>query len=64
MDTDTDQIDLIWGIDAIARFIKRSNRQTYHLLAKGEIPAKRVGGRWVATKEALIRFFKQTGDRQ
>lgn len=64
MDTDTDEIDLIWGISAIARAIGRTDRQTYHLLANGELPAKRVGGRWVADRDELIAFFKRTGDRQ
>ena len=64
MDTDTEQIDLIWGISAIARAIGRTNRQTYHLLANGELPAKRVGGRWVADRDELVAFFKRTGGRQ
>ena len=64
MDTDTHEIDLIWGISAIARAIGRTNRQTYHLLANGEFPAKRVGGRWVADRDVLVAFFKRKGGRQ
>ena len=64
MDTDTEQIHLIWGIAKIARVIGRSDRQTYHLLANGKLPAKLVGGRWVADRDELIAFFKRTGDRQ
>jgi hypothetical protein len=45
-----------WGIDEIAEVIGRNHRQTFHLLAKGEIrSAKKVGGRWCASRDALLR---------
>jgi hypothetical protein len=47
------QLDLLWGADAIAAFIGRSPRQTFHALASGEIPAKKVCGRWCASRAAL-----------
>ena len=53
-------LDLIWGVSAIARLIGRSDRQTFHMVSTGEIPAKKVGGRWVAKREALERFFEET----
>ena len=52
-----DNIDLVWGAEEIAKLIGRSPRITFHLLEKGEIPAKKVGGRWVAERGQLIRFF-------
>lgn len=52
-------IELIWGGEEIARLIGRSRRITFHLLEKGELPAKKVGGRWVADRNKLIAFFME-----
>lgn len=49
--------DLIWGASSIARAIGRTDRQTFHLLDQGILPAKKVGNRWVAERGALMRFF-------
>ena len=46
--------ELLWGTRAIARAIGRTERQTFHLLEKRLLPAKRVGGRWVASRRRLI----------
>ncbi|RZS82069.1 hypothetical protein EV217_2882 [Phyllobacterium myrsinacearum] len=50
-------MDLLWEVDEIAKLIGRTPRQTFHMLKKGELPAKKVGGRWVAERGQLIRFF-------
>ena len=50
-------IDLIWEVGAIAKLIGRTERQTFHLLSSGCLPAKKVGGRWVAERGKLIAFF-------
>ena len=51
------KIDLLWEVTEIAKGIGRTERQTFHLLQSGELPAKKVGGRWVAERGQLIRFF-------
>lgn len=56
----SDQLDLIWGGEEIAKAIGRTRRITFHLLEKGELPAKKVGGRWVAERGKLLRFFMET----
>ena len=53
----TENIDLVWGVHAIANLIGRSERQTFHLLAKGDLPAKKVSGRWVVSRKKLVEFF-------
>lgn len=50
-------IDLIWGADEIGKIIGRSPRVTFHLLTTGALPAKKVGGRWVAERGKLLSFF-------
>jgi hypothetical protein len=52
-----DAMDLIWGAEAIAKFIGRSTRSTFHMLDNEELPAKKVGGRWVAERGKLLSFF-------
>lgn len=55
-----DQMSLIWGGEQIAKVIGRPTRVTFHLLEKGELPAKKVGGRWVAERNKLLAFFLET----
>ena len=52
-------IDLVWGIAAIARLIGRSERHTYDMCASGHLPARQVGNRWVAKREAIVKFFDE-----
>jgi hypothetical protein len=46
--------DLVWSCSAIAEVIGRSERATFHLLANQLLPAKRVGGRWCASRGKLL----------
>lgn len=52
-------LDLVWGIDGIAHIIGRTKRQTHHMLATGVLPARQIGHRWVAKRDALERFFDE-----
>jgi len=49
--------DLLWGVTAIAREIGRTPRQVFHLAAQGNIPVRKVGGRYVASLRALRRHL-------
>jgi hypothetical protein len=50
--------DLVWGAEAIGLVINRTERQTHHLLSTGAIKcARKVGGRYVAGRSALLREF-------
>lgn len=55
---DSKDDDFLWGVEPIAHEIARDVRATYHLLASGEIPAKKVGGRWVASRMKLRAFLR------
>jgi hypothetical protein len=52
-----DPIDVIWGIAEIAKVIRRSERQTYHLVATGKLPVKKFGARYCASRRALQELF-------
>lgn len=47
--------DLIWGSKAIAQEINRTVPQTFYMLEEGRFPARKVGGLWCASREALRR---------
>lgn len=57
MDDKTEGLDLVWGARAIGELIGRNPRQAFYLLEKGELPAKRVGALWVASRAALRRHL-------
>ncbi len=50
-------MDLLWEATEIAQAIGRTVRQTYNMLEVGELPARKVGGRWVASRRALEAHF-------
>jgi hypothetical protein len=50
--------EFCWGAAEIGAVIGRNPRQTHHLLTNGQIAcARKVGGRWVASRSALLREF-------
>ncbi len=49
--------DLAWGVEEISKAIGRDKRATYHLLANNKLPARKVGGHWVASKSRLLAFL-------
>lgn len=58
-DNDTTSLgsDLIWGVAGIAAAINRSPRQCFHMLENGRLPARKIGGRWCASRVGLQKFF-------
>jgi hypothetical protein len=53
----TDDDDIVWEVAEIAKEIKRTARQTYHLLNTGQLPARKVGGRWVGSRKKLRAYL-------
>ncbi len=53
--TNTQDLDEpVWEVSNIARIICRNERQTFHLLATGKLPANKVGSRYVSTRRKLL----------
>lgn len=46
-------LKLLWGAPAIARALNITRRKAYHLLETGSLPARKVGGSWVADIDRL-----------
>jgi len=50
-----DVLDVLYGADAIARFVGLPRWRIYHAAAHGHLPIKRIGGTVVARKSELDR---------
>jgi hypothetical protein len=56
-----DKLDCpVWGAAAIGQVIGRTERQTFHMLEAGLLPAKKLGQRWAASRNKLLAAV--TGD--
>ncbi len=53
-----EKFELIWGIGDIATAIGQSFNATAYMLKMGQIPARKVGDRWVIERGELVAFFK------
>jgi hypothetical protein len=53
-DSDIESPDIVWGAAAIAKIIGRSGRQAFYLLESGALPGRKVGRRWVASRQKLL----------
>ncbi len=56
--------DLLWGVRPISRTINRTERQTFHLLESGLLPATKIGGRWCTSRTRLKEFFSDAIARE
>lgn len=55
-----ENLDLVWGVQAIGDIIGRSYQQTYHMIATGKLPmVKQIGERYVVSRSKLIAFFME-----
>ena len=54
---DDDTLDVLRGVPAIARFVRKTKRMTYHGLQTGIIPGIKEGALWVTTKSRLRRHY-------
>jgi hypothetical protein len=57
--------ELVWGAERIGEVIGRNERDTYHLLKTGRLPARKAGT-WVANRRDLLdpSRWPRRGDRQ
>jgi hypothetical protein len=50
-DVVSEGLGLLWGADAIGKFLGINRRRTFYLLQSKRIPARKLGATWVATRE-------------
>lgn len=60
-DIQSRRMKLIWGAEAIGYCLGITRRRAFYLLETKAIPARKVGGRWVAHEKALRSFFGEAG---
>jgi hypothetical protein len=54
--------DVLRGCAAIAAYIGLDQRQTFHALQRGYLPAQKEGKTWVALKSRLTQHYR--GERE
>ena len=53
-----ENLDLIWGLNNIAKEVGRSYQQLHHMVRAGHLPpVRQIGQRYVVSRKALIEFF-------
>jgi hypothetical protein len=58
---DAVSLDLVWGAAAIAVLIGKTERATFQMLERRQIPgAKKIGRQWVVSRKVLASFFEET----
>lgn len=56
--SENENLDLVWGVQAIADIIGHTYQQTYHMIASGNLPCvKQIGERYVVSRSKLVAFF-------
>jgi hypothetical protein len=46
--------DLLWGVAEIARHLRRSERQCYYLISRGQLPATKLGPRTIVARRSEL----------
>ena len=52
-DSESPLHDLVWGAEAIAKELNLPKRKAFYHLARGNLPARKVGSSWVASRAQL-----------
>jgi len=49
--------DLLWGACDIAKFVGLPLRKTYYLIARGKLPARKLGPKTIVASRSELRAF-------
>jgi hypothetical protein len=52
--------EVVWGARTIGRVIGKTERSTFHLISKGVLPVKRVGGQLCALRSELLKALSSS----
>jgi hypothetical protein len=56
--------DLLSSAAAIADYTGFSLRRVFHLLERGLLPGRKLGGTWISSKRALDQYFDLNAPRK
>lgn len=52
--------NMLWGAAAIAAFLGKTPRATFHLLERGQVPgAVKIGGQWALSVDVFKRKIEE-----
>ena len=51
--------DLLDGVEAFAKFTGFSPRRCFYLLSLGQLPAGKIGQRWIGSKRAVREYLER-----
>jgi hypothetical protein len=51
--------DKLDGVHAIAQFINEPERRTRHLIQRGLIPAGKLAGRYIGSKQVILTHYRE-----
>ena len=51
------ETDLMYGVPAIASYLKMTAKQVYHLHDQGNLPTFKIGGKVCARRSTLAKHF-------
>jgi hypothetical protein len=54
------KVRLVRGCAAIGAAIGLGERAAYHLIAKKQLPARKLGGQWFAVEEQLLAYVSRS----
>jgi hypothetical protein len=53
--TREESLDLLWGVDSIAAFLKIKPAKAYYLIARGKLPVRKHGHRTISALRSELR---------
>lgn len=60
IDLDFAQIPFSFGVKELKEFLPLSDSKIYMMLEAGEIPARKLGGKWVVSKGDFLAWFYES----
>jgi len=56
------ELDTLWGVETIARFIGCPIRRAYYLIERGKIPVRKLSHRTIIASKAKLRTLAMSND--
>jgi excisionase family DNA binding protein len=57
IDFDFEQIPFSLGVSDLKEFLPLSDSKIYMMLESGEIPARKIGGKWTVSRPEFLAWF-------